>query len=282
MAYYYRGMLYLQNGDIENARACFRGGILQDAFAEEEQHRCDFALMLYLEMWASLQLGDFDAAEDTWKELYRLRPDCPKPTREHNVLIVGETGTSPRKLADGVGHAELVYRRGKAFSDTQVQAVIDQNSSLKLYPIEDIYMQACTRGGRMVDRILEGKVLFRQQRTDEHSVLSTVGEASMLASSFVHHSKDVGNLQAIGGGFAVAGAFCGLMAMNAKPHADTRYWQGLPDAVHVVSLNCTPGTHRVTFQYLSSAGASLPSLAKSTTVQVGNPRPAIVWMRSPD
>jgi tetratricopeptide (TPR) repeat protein len=35
MAYYYRGLLYLAEGDYENARASFRGGILQDAFADQ-------------------------------------------------------------------------------------------------------------------------------------------------------------------------------------------------------------------------------------------------------
>jgi tetratricopeptide (TPR) repeat protein len=48
MAYYYRGLLYIRQGDYENARACFKSGILQDAFAEEEQSKCDFALILFM------------------------------------------------------------------------------------------------------------------------------------------------------------------------------------------------------------------------------------------
>lgn len=238
--------------------------------------------MLYLEMWSSLQLGDYDAAAETWSELKKLRPDCPRPRKEQNVLIVAETGRSPRKLADGVGHAELVYRRGKGFKDTQVEIFRSGDHSSTLYPIEDIYMQACTRGGRMVDRILEGKVVFRQRRSDEHSVLSKVGETSMLASSLFHHSKDVGNLQAIGGGFAVAGAFCGLMAINAKPNADTRYWEGIPDAVHVATIQCPRGRRRIDFRYMDSAGNRLPNLKQSTPIRVEDSTPAIVWMRSPD
>ena len=49
MAYYYRGLLYIQDSDFENARACFKAGVIQDAFAEERQHQCDFALLLFLE-----------------------------------------------------------------------------------------------------------------------------------------------------------------------------------------------------------------------------------------
>ena len=48
MAYYYRGVLYLRDGDYENARASFKGGMLQDGFAEEEQNRSDFALLSFL------------------------------------------------------------------------------------------------------------------------------------------------------------------------------------------------------------------------------------------
>ena len=63
MAYYYRGLLYMHDGDYENARACFKGGVLQDAFAEEKQNRCDFALLIFLQGWASQCLGDTALAE---------------------------------------------------------------------------------------------------------------------------------------------------------------------------------------------------------------------------
>jgi tetratricopeptide (TPR) repeat protein len=62
MAYYYRGLLYLIDKDYENARACFKAGIIQDAFAEENQNRCDFALLLFLEAYSCLKLGDHQLA----------------------------------------------------------------------------------------------------------------------------------------------------------------------------------------------------------------------------
>jgi len=48
MMYYYRGLLYLWKKDYGNAHACFANGILQDAFAEEEQDQCDFGLLYFL------------------------------------------------------------------------------------------------------------------------------------------------------------------------------------------------------------------------------------------
>jgi hypothetical protein len=47
MAFYYRGLLYMMDEDYENARACFKNGVIQDAFAEEEQNRCDFAALIF-------------------------------------------------------------------------------------------------------------------------------------------------------------------------------------------------------------------------------------------
>jgi hypothetical protein len=39
MVFMYRGLIYLHDADYENARAAFRRGLMQDAFAEEDQNR---------------------------------------------------------------------------------------------------------------------------------------------------------------------------------------------------------------------------------------------------
>src|SRR5690606_38369046 len=48
MTYFYRGVLYMQDREWDNARACFRSAIIMDAFAEDEQYRGDWALFDYL------------------------------------------------------------------------------------------------------------------------------------------------------------------------------------------------------------------------------------------
>ena len=79
MSYYYRGLLYMLEEDYENARACFKAGIIQDAFAEENQNRCDFALLLFLEAFCSLKLGDQELAKAALEEMKKLRPDLAHP-----------------------------------------------------------------------------------------------------------------------------------------------------------------------------------------------------------
>ena len=149
MAFYYRGILDLMNGEYDTARSAFRAGLLQDAFAEEEQHRADFAMLLYLDGWSSFLLGDESMAAESFAEARILRPDLPLPAAGDNVLVIAESGPSPRKLADGVGHSKLVYRRGKRFTE-QRAALVTADGPQGLYPLEDIFWQASTRGGRAV------------------------------------------------------------------------------------------------------------------------------------
>jgi len=281
MAYYYRGLLHLLRGEKENARACYRSGMLQDAFAEEEQHRCDFALMLYMELWCSLHLGDTDAVRTAARQLRQLRPDCPLPSRSANVLIVAETGTAPRKLADGIGQNQLVYRRGKGFAENRVIIAGPSTTRRRMYALEDIYMQACTRGGRQVDRILEGKLVFRETRSAELTGLSALGEQALLAAPLASTAGRVSTLQCIGGGISAVGSFCGLLAVNAKPHADTRYWHGLPDAVHVSALTLPPGQNRLLLCYQDKSGRPLPGSNTSVTVQVPSTGSVVVRVKSP-
>lgn len=234
MAYYYRGLLYMVNNDYENARACFRGGMLQDAFAEEEQFQCDFALLVFLEGWASQQLGDNALANEAYAELKKLRPDFELPKADDNSLLIIETGRAPRKLSDGIGHAELVFRRGKHFKEERAKVDLTTFSE-KAYPMEDVYFQARTRGGRPIDKILEGKVAFLKTGTDISSGLTETASTAMHVSHLTQGAS--GSVANIGAAVAGVGSVVGLIALNAKPHADTRYWHNLPDLVHVFTFS---------------------------------------------
>lgn len=226
MAYYYRGLCYLQAADYENARAAFRQGQLQDAFAEEEQFQTDFALLLFLEAWASHLNGDDDLRDETLRHLKVLRPDFPGIGADDDALLLVETGTAPRKLGDGLNHSYFVFRRGRGFKENRA-AVELAGAALPLYPMEDIYFQATTRGGREIDQILEGKAKFRNAGT---------GVSRFLSDSSVIISQ-------MGGGAELAGAAAGLgfiaaiAAFSAKPKADTRQWTSLPDTVHVLTYS---------------------------------------------
>mgnify|MGYP001346257334 CR=1 FL=1 len=276
MTYYYRGLLYLRQGDYENARACFKSSILQDAFAEEGQNRFDFALVLFLEGWCSRLLGDEALAQETFAELKLLRPDLTLPGANHNTLVIVETGNSPRKVSDGIGHAELKYRRGKNFSEAKVS--LEWNNSVRpMYPIEDIYRQAATRGGRPVDKILDGKVFYMRKGMEIGSILS---EASTVATMFTTlASGGGGGLEYIGGALSVAGGVTTLVSMNIKTHADTRYWNNLPDGVHIFTTQGSPSAKTQAI-FLAGDGSRTELHKKPIDLSFDRKGHGFAWSRS--
>ncbi|MBR9871653.1 MAG: hypothetical protein GYB26_10975 [Gammaproteobacteria bacterium] len=259
MVYFYLGLIYLEEGDYGNARASFLAGLLQDAFAEEEQNSTDFALLLYLAGWSALQMGSEQLAEQHFEELKLYRPDAPIPDLTDNALLIVETGHSPRKLGDGVGHYQLVYRRGKNFKDIGAEFRNGEQWS-PVYPMEDIFFQASTRGGRAIDRIVEGQIQFKENTRAVGSTLSSVSQNSMLAGA----GAAAGGV--IGAGFAavslISVAADGLSA-SANTRADIRYWAGIPDTVHVMPVTATDG-QAVTVRFLDEYGRPIHGLNDST------------------
>lgn len=276
MAHYYRGMLDLKSGDYGNAQASFISGFLQDAFSEEEQHTSDFSLLLFLNAW-SLRCNDSDVlADDRFWEVEQLLSDTIRPPIEHDTLVVVETGTSPRKLADGIGHSKLVYRRGKKFQEHG--ATISLQSSHPMYPIEDIFYQASTRGSRPVDSILDGKIEFRQNNERAGDDITGIGDA-LGATSFIAGSSDLGYASSV---VSLIGGLQLHRASNAKPRADTRYWSGLPDRVHLFTYDSlVEGTADAKIQYLNKNGEPISGANISAGRHEDAGKCGLIWVVSP-
>ena len=274
MAYYYRGLLYLMTEEYGNARASFVGGLMQDAFAEEAQNRSDFASLMMLSAWSARLMGSSHLEKDAFDELIRFRPDYEIPDQGHNTLVVVETGAAPRKLADGVGHYELVYRRGKGIEDLSVSLAYD--GGIKLYPLEDLFWQASTRGGRQVDRIVKGKAVFKSDNAAFGSGLSKVANKTLAFSSLFESSTEVA---AISGALSLIGV--GQMAMASKVDArvDTRYWSNLPELIHVTSLKLDPSIKTLSFEVLDDFDDPVAELNRQAEVIRDNKGNALVWLR---
>jgi hypothetical protein len=270
MAYYYRGLVYLVDKDYGNARASFEGGMLQDALAEEEQHRFDFALMAFLSGWASQLEKNKPMQDRAFGELRKLRPDFALPDPGHNTLLVVETGTAPRKLADGVGHYDLVYRRGKFFREQRVQVAIDGKTAAA-YPMEDVFWQASTRGGRAIDRIIKGKVAFRENNQGMGTVLTEASNVLQVMSPLT--DSGLGNAAGI---FGVLGVTQLFVASKVQTKADTRAWTALPDAVHVYTLKARPG-QQAELTFLDANGVVQPELTRTIALP---PAGGLVWVRA--
>ncbi|MDM8541849.1 hypothetical protein QUF90_12245 [Desulfococcaceae bacterium HSG9] len=278
MAYYYRGLIYIRDKDFQNARACFKAGINQDVFAEEKKYQADFALMSYLGGWVSLQLNDDYLTKDYFEELKKFRPDVILPKPEDNVLIIVETGKAPRKLGDGVGHWQLKLFRGKNFKDKRAAVSVDGGEKISVYPLEDIYWQATTRGGRQIDHFLKGQAIFKAKTEMVGSTLTDVAATTMHASTVFGNSSS--QLQGVGAAVGLLGVAAQLASYNARPEADIRYWANLPDSVHTISLNLTPGTHQLHVEFQDEHGINIEALNQKIEINVPETSSNLIWLRS--
>lgn len=274
MAFYYRGLLYLAEGDYENARASFRGGILQDAFAEEQQNRSDFASLMLLEGWTNQLNGDKGQAEDAYKEVARLRPGFQAPPKGANMLVIAELGGSPRKVGDGIGNHEIVYRKAKRMPERAIKVEID-GKPVALAQAEDLFFQAATRGGRPVDRLIAGKVAFQ-------NVAGGIGEvAGTLASDLsVWNAAGGGASGNALGAVAAVGAIASMISVNVKPRADVRYWANLPETVHVAALPHQGLPSKIDVALFDEAGQPVASDKVQVHKWIDKRGNVLVWIKT--
>ena len=264
MAFFYRGLLYMQKEDFENARASFKGGILQDAFAEEDKNQCDFNLVILMEAIASKFNGDQDLYEETIKNVKLLNPNLVIP-QNYNTVVLIETGNSPRKVSDGIGHYQLKFRRGKKFKEQLVNLSLDEKSH-KVQVLEDIYWQSTTRGGRYFDHLLKGKAQFKQVSAELAENMATFSTASTLINTGIGSDT----LGSIGAGLGIVSGLALISSTNADARADTRYWNNLPDKVHVAFLNLPQGKHNIKLEFLGKDKNILDNLTQTKVIDVNS------------
>jgi tetratricopeptide (TPR) repeat protein len=275
MAYYYRGLLYLKEGDFENARASFRGGMFQDVAGENAEYEEDFALLSLLDGFASQCNGDFELAEESFRDASSHRPGFEWPSPSHNVIVVAETGRSPEKYGDGPGNSWLRFRQGGLTEDQAVRIRLD-DALAAAFPFEDLYYQASTRGGRPIEVVLEGQAKFKDDMHLLGKGAQGVG-AAVLAAGTIGDSSEA---QLVGAGLFLGGLLIDAMSNAVKPNADTRAWQSLPGRVHAATFATTRAETPIQVEFLDAAGDPIPSLTQEGTVETNFGSCQVVWVRS--
>lgn len=217
MTYYYRGLLFMADGDYENARASFRSAEYQDTISNSEDHAGDFGLMSLLSGWASTCAGDAGMAADFYQRAATQQPEGLKaPAGGSATLVLVESGTSPIKTATGSYGEALQLKSG----DNPFVAALANGKELPL--LGDIGWQASTLGGRQIDSILGGKASFR-------AGTETVAGIGLQGATFAIGLDDGGGAA---GALAAVGIAAVLVSSATKPKADIRHWDNLPDRVY--------------------------------------------------
>jgi hypothetical protein len=263
MAYYYRGLVDLVEGDFQNARAAFKEGEYQDTVSEAEEYASDFAVLPFLSGWASQCDGDNGLAEEFYGFAATANADLARPEPDHNLLVLADGGIGPTKFGDGQYREVLKVADGTDAGVTGVFTLAMDGSeplTLEAKRATDITFQATTRGGRPVQGILNGKAQFKETS-------GVIGEAATTAGlAMLANAGDDSDMAAAGGIIAIAGLFAGAMSAAATPAADVRYWDNLPNAVFAATAKVS-GPVKVAF-------------GGSDMLIGGNDRCRVAWTRT--
>ncbi len=268
MAYYYRGILYWMDGEPDNARACFRTGELLDSDAENKTYAGDYALLDYLDGLASVKLAADGSDAFARAQAHTRGGPLPPYQPRANVLFFIEFGNGPLKYATGQFREQLRFREGNSSVKSAIIKIAGQNLPAPGY--DDLYFQATTRGGRVMDHILAGKAQFKAGS-------GAVGDAAIISGAILaSHQKQRSNADEIGAGLLFFGLATKLISGATNPTADTRCWENLPGHLSFAAAELPPGQHTATVEFLNASGT--PHRVKTVSLDVAPGRDTVVFL----
>jgi hypothetical protein len=261
MAYFYRGVLYWMDGELDNARACFRSAEFEDSDAANHEYAGDWVLPDYLDGLATTKLGGdgsdaFKRAQEHSRGI-TLPPYNPKA----NVLFIVMFGPGPQKFATGEYGQELRFR---TLPPPVLSARIELGATdLAVAPCDDLNFQATTRGGRVMDHVLGNKAVFKTT-TDVVGNVALIGGLGTAALSRDRTAQEVGL------GIAAVGLVSKIISAATVPEADTRTWDDLPQFISFADMTLPAGQHTANVQFLDSAGRVVANLTKTIIFNVAS------------
>jgi hypothetical protein len=287
MAYYYRGLLYLAAGDWDNAQASFKGGILQDTFAEQERFKADTASLIWLEGWARRCRGSTSAADELFAEARKIKPELTPPPPGANTLVVAESGTGPLKAHGGKQSEKLLVREGAKGPDLTTAVLGGQRD--RMVEAEDLFFQATTSAGRAIDTILVEKAATK-------TTTETAGHAAMIAGmgtaagATAHRDSRSNNsgagyssaeraVGAAGGIVMLVGLIAAASSAAMDARADIRTWDTLPHSIHLAAMTRPADTSSGVFDLLDDQGRSLLGSREAVRINI-RPDCSLAWVGS--
>lgn len=179
-----------------------------------------------------------------------------------NTLICIETGRGPLKYQTGTYGEKTIFSI-KPYPAVGFSVTIDNFTQIKAGAFlnhNDVFYQASTRGGRVMDSMLKGKAEFKKTTQDVSNVLST---ASQIYDPY--------------GVFAILSFASGAVSNATNPYADARHWSLLPAELQIISLRLSPGTHQLQINAYDGTGKIVESLKFS--VEITNTPNNVIFKR---
>ncbi|MCS7090912.1 MAG: tetratricopeptide repeat protein [Verrucomicrobiota bacterium] len=261
MAYIYRGILYWRDGELDNARACFRSAQFEDSDATDQTYVGDWVLPDYLDALATAKLGG-DPADALRRAQQNVRgATLPPLDPSVNTLVFLEFGPGPVKYATGEYGEQLRFQTRPSPIRSARLRVGDW--VIPVAAVDDVNYQATTRGGRLMDHVLGNKAVFKQA-TDRAGDAALVGGAILAVAGQGRKSA----ADETGAALLLAGLASKLISSATTPQADTRAWDNLPQFLSFAQLRLPPGRHIVTVEFLDAHGQPIPDRTKTVQFSV--------------
>jgi hypothetical protein len=258
MAFYYRGLIFLAQGDYGNARAVFQGGQLQDAFAEDQRYQSDFAILDVLSGWASQCEGNDVLAREFYRRATETRPGIHIPAASDRILAIADMGLAPIKYGEGEYDEYLSYAEPEPVPEASAHFMAG-GVAYPAHSGEDLHWQATTRGGRQVDKVLAGKAQFKDVTAGVAVASLYLADAALDIAAWSSWDDDhdggddTDDALAWAAGFALIGIGSMVVSESTKPEADTRYWDNLPAHIDYTTLPADALPTEVIFRDASGA-----------------------------
>jgi hypothetical protein len=258
---YYLGVVNLLRGIDDNALAGFKNAIFSDS-SREEEWSCDFAPAYFLEGYAYQRLGDEVLAERSLATAKELAPTCPAvdPANRGNLVVIVDVGMGPTKVTAGQ-HGEATQFVDHAPPTTSCDVMVDGVRAGAAEQAGDVYFQATTRGGRVFDRVLQGKAIYKTS-----AQMAGIG-ALIVADDLSGSAGDA----ALIGGLALL-----LTSMFVNAEADTRHWTTLPARIQLFRGELAPGAHQIELVPVGGGRVVGPAKFDVTMAQDGD---AVIYAR---
>ena len=266
LCFFYRGLLYWNKADYDNARACFRSAIVHGsqggAFVAG-----DFVLFDYLEGFATYLLN-----KDASDELRRARAIAgdkrlPDYSRANLCLLI-EVGDGPIKVGTGSYQQELRYTRPKC--DVAGIRLTLMQKRVDVALLDDVVSQAPRHGRKEMNVILSEKARLKADKEQRAETWLSGGTITN------HHwwgtTTTSGNLP---------GEVDSFIAENTKPKADTRCWSNLPQYLSFCIETVPPGPHSLQFEFLDKHGVPIEVLTQNLEVTVPKEGSFVKWIYTP-
>ncbi len=276
--YLYRGLLYLEAGDVGNAAACAKRVQIEDISSKEE-NQGDWYSAEWLLALASLLQADPGTAHDALARaanFFSKQGNVPPPDANWNVLVIAEAGEAPIKMRQGQYGDELVIREGNCRT-VRITVSAGEGTpppiAVATWPAENIYHQASTRGDRKVDHILAGKAVFK-------NATDTAGDAAIVAGAATAMTSRSDTQSLAGLGLVVGGIITKVVSSAAHPEADIRTWDNLPHSIFLTGFRCPAGITKVKIEARDGTDAVISTALKEVNLGSDTEK-RYIWTRLP-